>query len=110
MNIGKAIQLLRKQRGWTQLELSWRTHTTKSNISNLENSNHGCSSTLLNHLAIAFECNISHIFLLAEQLSDASVAVKTDGLQLFPLDKFYTLPIEVQRTIYQLIEQIAPSK
>lgn len=69
MNIGPAIRYLRKQKGWTQSDLAEYAFTSKSNISSIENKNHGYSAALLSYLAAAFGCKVSYIFALAEQLS-----------------------------------------
>ncbi|QEY24447.1 helix-turn-helix domain-containing protein [Neisseria animalis] len=68
MDISQAIRFLRKKKGWTQQQLADFSHTSKSNISNLENGNQGYSPAILQYLSEAFECPVSQIFRLAEEL------------------------------------------
>lgn len=86
MKIGKSIRFLRKQKGWTQNHLAELTFTSKANISNLENGNQGYSPALLESLSQAFDCPVSHIFILAEQLAN------TENISEAPIE---SLPIEV---------------
>jgi len=115
MDISRAVRLLRKQHDWTQSELAFRAHTTKSNISNFENANHGYSPALLTNLAAAFGCKVSYLFQVAEQLedlvgaSDETVALSVAGDAPFPIETFFSLPVEAQKAILILIGQIAES-
>lgn len=94
MNISHAVKFLRKQKGWTQQQLADFANTSKSNISNLENGNQGYSESILQYLAKAFACPVSHIFILAECLE------KQDDKENAVLDE---IPLEV------LVLQLPPA-
>lgn len=106
MDIGHAIRYLRKQKGWTQQQLADFSHTSKGNISNLENGNQGYSPAILQHLAAAFNCSVSQIFLLAEHL-DEKGQLPLDGEVRMPIDiLFIQLSPEIQNSLLVLIKQI----
>lgn len=109
MDIGNAIRYLRKQKGWTQSDLAERTFTTKSNISSLENKNHGYSPALLDYLARAFGCRVSYIFALAEQLSAESSGV-SDVRDVSIEVLFSRLPAGVQNQFKNLILELLKSE
>ena len=102
MNIGVAIRYLRRKKRWTQSDLAERIFTTKSNVSSLENKNHGYSPMLLSHLAKAFECKVSYIFALAEQLSAEQGDVHDVSIEIL----FSRLPIAVQNKFKDLILEL----
>lgn len=105
MNIGHAIRFLRKQKGYTQAQLADFSHTMKSTISNLESGNQGYSVALLQHWAMALDCPISKIFLVAEQLELAESEEKAmDNLPIEIL--FNGLSQTSQQIVRQLIKQI----
>jgi len=102
MDIGRAVRFLRKKQGWTQQQLADFSHTSKSNISNLENGNQGYSPAILEYLAKAFDCSVSQIFLLAENLDNEGNLLK--DWQHMPIDVlFIQLPQEVQAQLKHLI-------
>lgn len=105
MNIGHAIRFLRKQKGYTQAQLADFSHTTKSTISNLESGNQGYSVALLQHLAVALDCPISKIFLVAEQLEAAEN--EEQALDNMPIEILFNgLSLTSQQIVRQLIKQI----
>ena len=83
-------------------------HTSKSNISNLENGNQGYSAAILGYLAQAFGCSVSQIFLLAEHLNREALA---DGakstMDEIPIELLLMqLPSDVQQNVRALIENL----
>lgn len=109
MNIGIAIRYLRKQKGWTQSDLAEHAFTSKSNISNIENKNHGYSTALLGYLAKAFGCKVSYIFTLAEQLSAESDGV-SDVRDVSIEVLFSRLPAGVQNQFKNLMLELLKSE
>jgi len=103
MDIGPAIRLLRKQKGYTQEQLADFAHTTKSTISNLEGGHQGYSTALLQHLAQALGCPISKIFLTAETLS-ASGGQSVGKLPIELL--FGELSAASQQVVLQLVRHM----
>ncbi|MDO4694490.1 MAG: helix-turn-helix transcriptional regulator [Eikenella sp.] len=105
MDISNAIRFLRKKKGWTQQQLADFSHTSKSNISNLENGNQGYSPALLQYLAQAFGCPISQIFLLAEELEKQA----QPDWENAPIDVLFMQLPEAMRTLFRklFIEIIA---
>ena len=104
MNIGHAIRLLRKQKGYTQEQLADFAYTTKSTISNLESGHQGYSTGLLKHLAQALNCPISKIFLVAEVLAENPEQPPVEKLPIDVL--FEELSQESQHIVRLLIQQI----
>ena len=105
MDIKHAIRYLRKKNGWTQQQLADFSHTTKSNISNLENGNQGYSPAILQNLAKAFSCPVSHIFLLAENLNEAGDL--PEDWDKLPIDVLFTqLPNDIQNSMLDLMKNI----
>jgi len=108
MNISHAIRYLRKQKGWTQQQLADFAHTSKSNISNLENGNQGYSPALLQYLAQAFNCSVSQIFLLAEYLAEGQIQPDWHSMPIDAL--FIQLPLDTQNHLRQLIRSMIEQK
>ncbi|MPW42974.1 helix-turn-helix domain-containing protein [Acinetobacter guerrae] len=109
MDIGHAIRYLRKRQGWTQQQLADFSHTSKSNISNLENGNQGYSPAILQYLATAFGCSVAQIFLLAEYLDENDEL--TRDWQHMPIDAlFIQLSPDLQNQLKQLIYTLIQSK
>ena len=107
MEIKNAVRYLRKQKGWTQSDLAERAHTTKGNISNLENGAQAGSMALLTHLAQAFGCRVSDMFALAEHLSDVANGVAA----VAPIDVLLMqLPPSTQNAVRVLVEQLVQDK
>lgn len=95
--------------GWTQQQLADFSHTSKSNISNLENGNQGYSPAILEYLAKAFNCSVSQIFLLAENMDNEGNLLK--DWQHMPIDVlFIQLPQEVQCQLKHLIFTLIDTK
>ncbi|OOF69355.1 transcriptional regulator [Rodentibacter pneumotropicus] len=108
MKIHHAIRFLRKKKGWTQQQLADFSNTSKGNISNLENGNQGYSPAILDYLAKAFDCRVSDIFLLAENLDDDGSLRKDDIVSIEVL--FSQLPSDMQQHFKQLMLQIVNMK
>ena len=103
MDISHSIRFLRKKKGWTQQQLADFSHTSKSNISNLENGNQGYSPAILQYLAKAFGCPVSHIFLLAENLEKQQHTTAMDWQKL-PIELLILqLPDNLQQSFKDLI-------
>ena len=60
--VGKRVAYLRKQRGWTQLELSLRSGVAKSYLSDLESGRRNPSVLLLEKICVALGCTLSTLF------------------------------------------------
>ncbi|KAA8730974.1 helix-turn-helix transcriptional regulator [Acinetobacter qingfengensis] len=98
MNIGNAVRFLRKKKGWTQQQLADFSHTSKGNISNLENGNQGYSPAILEYLAQSLDCSVAQIFLLAEHLNEKGET--PIEWEYMPIDAlFIQLPKEVQDSL-----------
>ena len=108
MKIHHAIRFLRKQKGWTQQQLADFANTSKGNISNLENGNQGYSPAILDYLAKAFQCRVSDLFLLAENLDQDGALRKDNVVSIEVL--FTQLPLEIQEHLKQLMLQIISLK
>lgn len=102
MDIGPAIRLLRKQKGYTQEQLADFAHTTKSTISNLEGGHQGYSTALLQHLAQALGCPVSRIFLTAETLAASGGQPGKLPIELL----FGELSAASQQAVLQLVRQM----
>ena len=61
--LGMRIVYLRKQRGWTQEELSFQSVINKNYICDMENGRRNPSLEIIERLAIAFGISISDLFL-----------------------------------------------
>ena len=61
--LGMRIVYLRKQRGWTQEELSFQSGINKKYICDMENGRRNPSLEIIERLAIAFGISISDLFL-----------------------------------------------
>ncbi|MDD7316481.1 MAG: helix-turn-helix transcriptional regulator [Bacillales bacterium] len=61
--LGMRIVYLRKQRGWTQEELSFQSGINKNYICDMENGRRNPSLEIIERLAIAFGISISDLFL-----------------------------------------------
>ena len=61
--LGMRIVYLRKQRGWTQEELSFQSGIKKNYICDMENGRRNPSLEIIERLAIAFGISISDLFL-----------------------------------------------
>ena len=61
--LGMRIVYLRKQRGWTQEELSFQSGINKNYIGDMENGRRNPSLEIIERLAIAFGISISDLFL-----------------------------------------------
>jgi putative helix-turn-helix protein len=106
MNISHAIRFLRKQKGWTQQQLADFSNTSKSNISNLENGNQGYSESILQYLASAFNCPVSHIFILAELIEKQNDKKDLDW-DAIPLDVLVLqLPAALQESLKGLVVEM----
>lgn len=101
MNIRHAIRYLRKKKGWTQQQLADFAHTSKSNISNLENGNQGYSPAILQYLSQAFGCSVSQIFLLAESFE------KNNEKDDIPIEILYMqLPENMKQHFKNLMKEV----
>ncbi|MDY6003346.1 MAG: helix-turn-helix transcriptional regulator [Bacilli bacterium] len=61
--LGMRIVYLRKQRGWTQEELSFQSGINKNYICDMENGRRNPSLEIIERLAISFGISISDLFL-----------------------------------------------
>lgn len=66
MKLGAVVRHLREQRGWSQDELAFRTHTSAANISRIETGKHWPGTDLLKSLAEALELKVYQLIALAE--------------------------------------------
>ncbi len=58
----KRIKDLRKQKGYTQDELSYRAKIGRSTLANLETASNDVTLTKINQIACAFEISLAELF------------------------------------------------
>ncbi len=61
-NLAKRIKELRKQKGFTQDDLSYHLNIARSTIGNIETAKNDLTFTKLNKIAHAFELSLSEFF------------------------------------------------
>ena len=62
VQLGRKVAKLRKARGWSQEELSFRSNLNRNYLSDLENGRRNPSLKVLEKIAFAFEINLETLF------------------------------------------------
>jgi transcriptional regulator with XRE-family HTH domain len=96
MKLGSVVRHLREQRGWSQDELAFRTHTSAANISRIETGKHWPGTDLLKSLAEALELKVYQLIALAEGVRLKSQGTKYDHEEEIVIKLFRAMTKEQQ--------------
>lgn len=102
MKLGAVVRHLREQRGWSQDELAFRTHTSAANISRIETGKHWPGTGLLKYLADALELKVYQLIALAEGIRLKSQGTKFDHDEEIVLKHFRAMTKE-QRELFKAV-------
>jgi transcriptional regulator with XRE-family HTH domain len=104
MNFGEKIKLLRKEKGWSQEELSKKIETDTRQVSLYENNKVAPSAETIVRISKVF--NVSIDFLLINEIARRPLTLKDETL-FANIQKIELLTDEEKQSIFKIIDGLA---
>ena len=104
MNFGEKIKLLRKEKGWSQEELSKKIETDTRQVSLYENNKVAPSAETIVRISKVF--NISIDYLLIDEISRRPLTVNDEAI-FENIQKIELLTDDEKKSIFKIIDGLA---